>query len=97
MRLPPAVIEALEDLSQAQVAALTQLCEWSEEVLGADVLKVSVGSGDPSSEKERELVYAKIRLEGALRNNRMVLHELQKIRQAANKRVASSTARSKKD
>ena len=86
MKLSQDAQDWIEDLTTQQMKALTELSQLVAEYMAEEVLKCSVGRGEPAD--ERQLVYAKVRLEGSNKGMDLFLKQLQQIRKAADNRVA---------
>jgi hypothetical protein len=86
MKLSQDSMDWLEDITAAQMKALGELSQLVAEYMADEVLKCSVGRGEPT--EERQLVYAKVRLEGSNKGMDLFLKQLQQIRKAADNRVA---------
>jgi hypothetical protein len=77
-------IESIEDLSPSALKALKSLIGLCIQQMETDVLKCSIGRGDPAA--ERSLVVAKCQLEGGGRLETLLFKELQAIRKVADNR-----------
>lgn len=85
MKLSQDALEVIEDLSAQHIKALKQVSELVNEYMANEVLKSSIGRGEPADEKQ--LVYAKVRLEGSLKAFDLLFRQLQEIRKAADNRL----------